>query len=83
MSPATILVGGTGIVLALPLVVRIVWRTFDPFEPIVIFSLAYGVMFVARPASMLAHGLILCVRCSSLRRPTVSPFRARARLSQK
>jgi hypothetical protein len=56
MSPASILVGGTGIILALPLVVRIVRRTFDPFEPIVIFSLAYGVMFVARPASMLAHG---------------------------
>src|SRR5436189_1824092 len=56
MSSATILVGGIGVVLALPLVVRIVRRTFDPFEPIVIFSLAYAVMFVARPASMLGHG---------------------------
>ena len=31
-------------------------RRFDPFEPIVIFALAYGVMFVARPAAMLVTG---------------------------
>jgi len=47
---------GLGVVLVLPLIIRGLRRTFDPFEPIVVFALAYGVMFVARPASMLAHG---------------------------
>ena len=56
MSTASTLVVALGVVLALPLVVRAVRRRFDPFEPIVVFALAYGVMFVARPASMLAHG---------------------------
>jgi hypothetical protein len=50
------LVVALGIVLALPLVARALRRRFDPFEPIVVFALAYGVMFVARPASMLEHG---------------------------
>jgi hypothetical protein len=56
VSSASIFVVGLGIVLVLPLVIRGLRRTFDPFEPIVVFALAYGVMFVARPASMLAHG---------------------------
>lgn len=41
------------IVLALPLVWRVAAGAFDPFEPIVLFSLAWGAMFVARPASVL------------------------------
>lgn len=49
-----VLVVAIGAVLAVPLAVRLVSRRFDPFEPIVLFALAYGVMFVARPASMLA-----------------------------
>jgi hypothetical protein len=56
VSPATILVAGLGLVLALPLVWRGVARRFDPFEPVVLFVLAYGAMFVARPASMLVRG---------------------------
>jgi oligosaccharide repeat unit polymerase len=56
MSAASILVAGLGIVLALPLVVRGLRGRFDPFEPIVVFALAYGVMFVARPAEMLLNG---------------------------
>jgi hypothetical protein len=48
------LVVAIGLVVAAPIFVRIVRRRFDPFEPIVLFSLAYGVMFVARPASMIA-----------------------------
>ena len=31
-------------------------RRFDPFEPIVLFALAYGAMFVARPAALLIEG---------------------------
>jgi hypothetical protein len=48
------LVVAIAIVLAIPLALRIRRRRFDLFEPIVIFACAYGVMFVARPASMLA-----------------------------
>jgi hypothetical protein len=43
-----------GIVLTLPLVRRIVRRRFDPFEPYLFFAAAYGLMFVVRPAAMLA-----------------------------
>jgi hypothetical protein len=54
----TLLIVTIGAVLAAPLVLRVRLRRFDPFEPIVLFSAAYGVMFVARPASMLvAHHL--------------------------
>jgi hypothetical protein len=55
MSSAWILLVGCGVVLALPLVARIARRELDPFEPIVLFALAYGVMFVLRPAVMLAE----------------------------
>ena len=63
VSPSSMLVVALGIVLALPLVARAVQRRFDPFEPIVVFALAYGVMFVARPASMLVHGDLSVLRC--------------------
>jgi hypothetical protein len=56
VSPAAILTLGLGIVLGLPLIHRIATRRLDPFEPIVLFAVAYGAMFVARPASMLARG---------------------------
>jgi hypothetical protein len=48
-----LLVVTIGVVVTAPLVLRVKLRRFDPFEPIVLFSVAYGVMFVARPASML------------------------------
>lgn len=47
---------GCAVVLALPIVWRIRHRRFDPFEPIVLFAIAWTVMFVARPASMLLEG---------------------------
>ena len=50
-----ILTGGIALVLALPIAWRVARRTFDPFEPIVLFVLAYGTMFVARPATMLVE----------------------------
>ena len=55
MSAAWILLVGSAVVLALPLAVRAAQRRLDPFEPIVLFSVAYGVMFVLRPAVMLAE----------------------------
>jgi hypothetical protein len=50
------LIAGCAVVLALPLTWRAARRRFDPFEPIVVFAVAWGVMFVARPASMLLEG---------------------------
>jgi hypothetical protein len=47
------LVGAIALVLAAPLTARVIRRRFDPFEPMVLFVLAYGVMFVARPLSMI------------------------------
>ena len=40
-------------VLVAPIAGRVVRRRFDPFEPIVVAVLAYGVMFVVRPAAMI------------------------------
>ena len=53
MSATAILIVGVGAVLALPLAARLSRRRFDPFEPIVIFALAWCVMFVVRPAAIL------------------------------
>lgn len=47
------LIAGIASVLTLPIAWRIARGRFDPFEPIVLFALAYGVMFVARPIAML------------------------------
>lgn len=41
-----------GAVVLTPLAWRIVRGRFDPFEPIVLFALVYGIMFVVRPAAM-------------------------------
>jgi hypothetical protein len=49
------LIVAIGAVLAAPLAARVLRRRFDPFEPIVLFALAYGVMFVVRPVAMLAE----------------------------
>jgi hypothetical protein len=56
MSTAGILITGLGVVLLMPLVWRALRRQFDPFEPVVLFALAYGAVFVVRPATMLAGG---------------------------
>jgi hypothetical protein len=44
-----------GAIVLTPLIRRIIHRRFDPFEPIVLFALAFGVMFVVRPAAMLVR----------------------------
>jgi hypothetical protein len=48
-----ILTGAIAATLLAPLLWRIVRASFDPFEPIVIFAIAYGVMFVVRPLAMI------------------------------
>lgn len=59
LSTASLLVLGIALVLGAPIAVRIARRTFDPFEPIILFAAAFGVMFVLRPFAMLqAHDLV-------------------------
>ena len=53
MTAEVTLITGVGLVVLLPLVWRLRRRRFDPFEPVVIFALAWGVMFVVRPAAIL------------------------------
>lgn len=43
-------------VLIVPFVIRVWKRSFDPFEPLFLFALAYGTMFVIRPAVTLQSG---------------------------
>jgi hypothetical protein len=52
MTLDSMLIGVLALVLVAPIAVRIARGRFDVFEPIVLFSLAYGVMFVARPTAM-------------------------------
>jgi hypothetical protein len=49
----TVLVWMIGVTLAAPLVYRLATGTFDPFEPLVWFLLAWLVMFVIHPAAMI------------------------------
>ena len=56
MSATGILTVGVGVVLAIPLVWRMLGRRFDPFEPVAVFAVAWGVMFAVRPAAMLIRG---------------------------
>jgi len=51
VSTVVILAVGVAAVLVLPLAWRR-RRRFDPFEPIFVFALAWGVMFVVRPIAM-------------------------------
>jgi hypothetical protein len=46
---------GIAIVLALPIAWRVARGRFDPFEPIVLFALAWGVMFVVRPIAIVVR----------------------------
>ena len=50
------LIGACAVVLVLPIAWRVYRRQFDPFEPIVLFALAWGAMFVVRPTAMLIRG---------------------------
>ena len=53
-----ILVMAIAAVLLAPMARRIREKRFDPFEPLVIFAVAYGMMFVVRPAAMLAKDAV-------------------------
>jgi O-antigen polysaccharide polymerase Wzy len=50
------LVCSIGVILLIPLVWRAMNAAFDPFEPLVFFAAAYGVMFVGRPLTMIIDG---------------------------
>lgn len=53
-----------GVTLVLPVIWRVAQRHFDPFEPIVFFTLAYSVMFLVRPSAMLLMGDLVYERSS-------------------
>jgi hypothetical protein len=50
---AVLLIVAVGLVLVVPIVWRIASRRFDPFEPVMLFVVVYGVMFFVRPVAML------------------------------
>lgn len=50
------LIAVLAIIIPLPIVVRILQRRFDPFEPGVLLSLSLTVLFVLRPIAHLAYG---------------------------
>ena len=54
-SGSTLLVAAIWVTLVVPLLLRAAQGRFDLFEPTVLFFLAYGTMFVARPAAMIAE----------------------------
>jgi hypothetical protein len=53
-----------GVTLLAPIVFRVLQRRFDPFEPIVVFAVAFGAMFLIRPLAMLAEGNLVYERSS-------------------
>lgn len=55
MSTVVILSLGVALVLALPIAARVRAGRFDPFEPIFVFALAWGVMFVIRPIAIVVR----------------------------
>jgi hypothetical protein len=55
LSPSpTVLVWLTGATLLAPIVYRLATSSFDAFEPLVLFVIAWGAMFVIHPAAMIA-----------------------------
>ncbi|MFN8543924.1 MAG: endo-1,3-alpha-glucanase family glycosylhydrolase [Candidatus Binatia bacterium] len=62
----TTLIALTALVLALPLLRRMVERRFDPLEPLVVFAVCWGVMFVARPAAEVLRGELVYVRLTRI-----------------
>jgi hypothetical protein len=54
-----LLVAAIAVALLGPLAFRAMAGRFDPFEPYTLFVVAYGVMFVVRPAAMLASGSLV------------------------
>lgn len=48
------LIAAIGVVLLVPVAWRLAHKRLDPFEPLMLFLIAYGVMFVVRPAAMIA-----------------------------
>ncbi|HMT06091.1 MAG TPA: O-antigen polymerase [Solirubrobacterales bacterium] len=51
-----ILVGLTGVVLAIPIVIRVAIGRVDPFEPVVCFVFVWALMFILKPLEILATG---------------------------
>jgi len=52
LTATVLLACGVGVAVALPLAWRAARHRLDPFEPVVIFALAWGVMFAVRPIAI-------------------------------
>lgn len=63
-SRDALVLAAIGAVLLAPIAIRVGQRRFDPFEPIVIFAVAFGVMFLIRPVAMLVDENFLYERSS-------------------
>ena len=55
MTSVVVLSITVAIAVVLPIAWRVRQRRFDPFEPIVVFALAWGVMFVVRPIAIVVR----------------------------
>ena len=55
MTSVVVLSIAVAIAVALPIAWRVRQRRFDPFEPIVVFALAWGVLFVVRPIAIVVR----------------------------
>jgi hypothetical protein len=55
MSSVVLLSVGVLVALTLPIGWRAAHRRFDPFEPVLVFALAWGVMFVVRPIAIVVR----------------------------
>jgi len=55
MSTVVVLSIGVAVAVVLPIAWRIRQGRFDPFEPIVVFALAWAVMFVVRPLAIVVR----------------------------
>ena len=55
MSTVVVLSVGVAIAVAVPIAWRVREGRFDPFEPILVFALAWGVLFVVRPIAIVVR----------------------------
>ena len=55
MTAVVVLSVGVAIAVAIPIAWRVRQGRFDPFEPILVFALAWGVLFVVRPIAIVVR----------------------------
>lgn len=56
-NPGWALIGAMSVLVLCPLIVRVVQRRLDPFEPIIIFAAGIAVVFIGRPITELSDNM--------------------------